>query len=438
MNLPRYPEYKDSGVGWLGEVPAHWRSLPLWTLFRRSKRTGYEGEQLLSVYRDFGVVPKASRDDNNNKPSDDLSTYQLVEQGDLTINKMKAWQGSVAISEHRGIVSPAYFVYKATHTASSKYLHYLLRSPRYIAGYLSISKGIRVNQWDLEPQYHSRMPVLLPPQAEQEAIAGFLDRETAKIDALIVEQEKLLALLAEKRQATISVAVTKGLNPDAPMKDSGIPWLGQVPAHWEVIPLKRDLSFLTSGSRGWAEHYSDEGALFLRIGNLTRDSVALDLSDIQRVAPPLGAEGERTRVEAGDVLFSITAYLGSVAVVPEELEAAYVSQHVALARIRRARFRPKWVAYATLSRLGATYLATQGYGGTKVQLSLDDIACLPITTPPLDEQESIVVFVEREIANIESIRLEAEAAIKLFKERRLALVGAAVTGQIDVRSREAA
>jgi type I restriction enzyme S subunit len=116
-------------------------------------------------------------------------------------------------------------------------------------------------------------------------------------------------------------------------KDSGVEWLGEIPAHWTIMPLKRDLDFLTSGSRGWADHYADDGALFIRIGNLTRDRLTLDLDDIQRVDVPPGAEGERTQVQPGDLLFSITAYLGSVAVVPEKLETAYVSQHVALARL---------------------------------------------------------------------------------------------------------
>ena len=248
MSLPRYPEYKDSGVAWLGEVPGHWAVRPLWTLFRRTKRTGYVDEELLSVYRDYGVIPKSSRDDNNNKPSDDLDPYQLVMPGDLAINKMKAWQGSVAISEYRGIVSPAYFVYEATHDESPRFLHYLMRSPRYITGYLSLSKGIRVNQWDLEPQYHSRMPVLIPPILEQQTIASFLDRETGKIDALISKQRRLVGLLAEKRQAVISHAVTKGLNPNATVKNSGIEWLGEVPGHWIVKRLRFVAEFNPSKS----------------------------------------------------------------------------------------------------------------------------------------------------------------------------------------------
>ncbi|HAS0868908.1 TPA: hypothetical protein ACXN0H_001821, partial [Enterobacter hormaechei] len=141
-----YPEYKDSGVEWLGEVPNHWKTVSISRLFSRIKRTGYTEKELLSVYRDYGVIPKSSRDDNNNKPSEDLSPYQLVEPNDLVMNKMKAWQGSIAISEYEGIVSPAYFVYKPNNVlfelAYPRYVHYLLRNPIYVTQYLSRSKGI--------------------------------------------------------------------------------------------------------------------------------------------------------------------------------------------------------------------------------------------------------------------------------------------------------
>jgi len=198
--------------------------------------------------------------------------------------------------------------------------------------------------------------------------------------------------------------------------------------------LKRDLVFLTSGSRGWAEHYADDGALFIRIGNLTRDSIRLDLSDIQRVAVPEGTEGERTKVQPGDVLFSITAYLGSVAIVPDNLEPAFVSQHVALARLGGRYLSPDWTAYVALSSVGKTYLETQGYGGTKIQLSLDDVANLVMTVPPLQEQSVTVAFLNTETAKIDTLVGEAQQAIGLLKERRSAMNSAAVTGKIDVRA----
>lgn len=247
-----YPEYKDSGVEWLGEVPNHWKTVSISRLFSRIKRTGYTEKELLSVYRDYGVIPKSSRDDNNNKPSEDLSPYQLVEPNDLVMNKMKAWQGSIAISEYEGIVSPAYFVYKPNNVlfelAYPRYVHYLLRNPIYVTQYLSRSKGIRVNQWDLDPDEFRNIELLLPDKTEQEKIYSFLDHETAKIDNLIEKQQQLIELLKEKRQAVISHAVTKGLNPDVPMKDSGVEWLGEVPDHWELVPLKYLCNFSGGGT----------------------------------------------------------------------------------------------------------------------------------------------------------------------------------------------
>jgi type I restriction enzyme S subunit len=148
---------------------------------------------------------------------------------------------------------------------------------------------------------------------------------------------------------------------------------------------------------------------------------------------PEGVEGQRTRVQAGDVLFSITAYLGSVAVVPEALETAFVSQHVALARLRRVRTLPQWVGYVALSLVGQTWFQSQSYGGTKIQLSLDDVKNLPLIEPPLTEQEAIVAFLDREVARIDSLTAQAERAVDLLQERRTALIFAAVTGQIDVR-----
>lgn len=208
---------------------------------------------------------------------------------------------------------------------------------------------------------------------------------------------------------------------------SGFSWLGSVPSHWAVYPLKRELEFITSGSRGWAEHYADEGALFIRIGNLTRDSIKLDLSDIQRVAVPDGAEGERTRVRPGDLLFSITAYLGSVAVVPDGLEHAFVSQHVALARLKAGNVMPAWAAHVAASTLGKTFLETRGYGGTKVQLSLDDVAELVVPVPPLDEQASIATFLDRETEKIDALIAEQERLLALLAEKRQAVISHVVT-----------
>lgn len=214
-------------------------------------------------------------------------------------------------------------------------------------------------------------------------------------------------------------------------RPSGHDALGQIPAHWTAMLLKRDLAFLTSGSRGWAEHYSESGDIFIRIANLTRDSTRLDLEDAQFVIVPAGVEGERTKVQAGDVLFSITAYLGSVAVVPDGIGDAYVSQHLALARLRRSKLLPAWLAYFALSGAGERSLEAAGYGGTKVQLGLEDIANLVLPVPPLEEQKVAVAFLDRETAKIDALIAEQEKLIALLAEKRQATISQSVAQGLD-------
>jgi type I restriction enzyme S subunit len=273
----------------------------------------------------------------------------------------------------------------------------------------------------------------LPCLPEQRAIAAFLDRETTKIDGLVARKQRLIELLQEKRTALITCAVTRGLDPNVPMKDSGVEWLGEIPAHWEINRIKDLSRFVTSGSRGWAEHYSDEGALFLRIGNLRTASVDLDLSDVQRVTPPPGAESERTRVRVGDVLISITALIGAVGVVPEEVVTGFVNQHLALVRISNRQVRPRWLGYCVLSRVGQEQLRAELYGGTKDGLNLDDIRSLTILLPPTDEQDRLTKFLDDAARQIDVLISKIVEAIDRLKEFRTALISTAVTGKIDVR-----
>lgn len=430
MSFPRYPCYKDSGVEWLGQVPEHWALKPLWTFFQRVKRTGFDDEQLLSVYRDHGVIPKASRDDNFNKPSDDLSLYQLVVPGDLTINKMKAWQGSVAVSEHRGIVSPAYFVYKALHSENSRYLHYLMRSVRYITGYLSVSKGIRINQWDLEPQLHSRMPLTVPPLEEQAAIAAFLDRETGKIDELVVEQRRLMELLKEKRQAVISNAVTRGLNPAAPLKPSGIEWLGDVPKHWEVKRLKFVSPQITVGIVVEpSKYYVDEGVPALRSLNVSPGRVTL--KNVVYLSAEANELHSKSKLNAGDLVAVRSGQPGTTAVIPQELDGCNC---IDLIIIRKPAIGSENFLCWYLACDAAIMQFSIGSGGAIQQhFNVSTAMDLVIPVPPTNEQESIAAHLAKQTAKIDTLTAEAQRAIDLLQERRTALISAAVTGQIDVR-----
>jgi type I restriction enzyme S subunit len=436
MKPQRYPEYKDISVEWLGEVPSHWKIVPLWTLYRREKRLGFPEEELLSVYRDYGVIPKASRDDNFNNASEDLTAYQLVEPGCLVINKMKSWQGSVAISQYRGIVSPAYFVYAPLHSHSSKYLHYLLRTKEYTNAYMTISKGIRVNQWDLDPQYHSRLPVLIPPLSEQSAIAAFLDRETGKIDALIAEQEKLIELLREERQAAISHAVTKGLDPTVPMKDSGVEWLGQVPTHWEVTRLGRCLDVL-SGFAFPSSGFSDDVSFLrlLRGINIGIESIRWD--DVVYWERKEDDGLDNYVLESGQVVMGMDrpwiAEGARVAILANEDTPCLLLQRVAALSPRENLLRD-FVFPILVSKDFEAYFSPEMTGVSVPHISPDQIRSFPIALPPLDEQRDIADYIIEYSNSLSALTSEAQHAIDLLKERRSALISAAVTGKIDARS----
>jgi type I restriction enzyme S subunit len=445
MSFPRYPKYKPSGVEWLGNVPEGWVALPLKRVVDPARQITYgivqagphvpDGVPYIRP-ADMTTEDGIKAPDEIMRTSDDIAanyTRSTIRAGDIVCSIGPSF-GKVMITPEwldgaNLTQGTARIAVQREH--NSRYIFWTLRAPASVGQWVSSVGGATFSALNLGPL--AKTTILIPPLAEQTAIAEFLDRETGKIDGLVAEQRRLMELLKEKRQAVISHAVTKGLNPHAPMKPSGIEWLGQVPEHWEMMSLKRDLDYLTSGSRGWAENYSDNGELFIRIANLTRGTIGLDLSDIQRVAVPEGTEGSRTKVRPGDVLFSITAYLGSVAVVPDGLESAYVSQHIALARLRKARLSSKWVGFVALSVVGQTWFDTKSYGGTKVQLSLDDVRDLPLPVPSLVEQNAIVELLEIELLKFDTLTAEAHRAIDLLQERRTALISAAVTGQIDVR-----
>lgn len=272
-----------------------------------------------------------------------------------------------------------------------------------------------------------------PSFTEQRQIAAYLNRETAKIDKLIAKQQKLIKLLQEKRQAMISQAVTEGLDPTIKMKDSGVEWFPSIPFEWASKRLKNICSFVTSGPRGWGEFQSDQGAVFLRITNLTRSSTNLLLNDIQRVSPPLNSEGSRTKIRKGDVLISITADLGSVAYIDQTFhEDAYISQHLAMCRPNN-ELLGEWLSWFVLSDVGKTQFGSGAYGGTKIQLNLGDVRNFRLAVPPESELPKLIDHLKDMDRSFNNLKIKCEEQIRLLKEHHQALITAAVTGKIDVR-----
>ncbi|EOV8481877.1 restriction endonuclease subunit S [Klebsiella aerogenes] len=416
-----YPEYKDSGVEWLGEIPNHWKTVSISRLFSRIKRTGYTEKELLSVYRDYGVIPKSSRDDNNNKPSEDLSPYQLVEPNDLVMNKMKAWQGSIAISEYEGIVSPAYFVYKPNNVlfelAHPRYVHYLLRNPIYVTQYLSRSKGIRVNQWDLDPDEFRNIELLLPDKTEQEKIYSFLDHETAKIDNLIEKQQQLIELLKEKRQAVISgVASIRSNERKTKLKN--------------LVSIQTGYPFSSTKFK-----FSPDNSIpLLRGVNVGVDSIKWDdvvywdVRTLDRLSDYLLA--------AGDIVFGMDRpWISSGARVSEIKEQdlpCLLLQRVARIRSNIKSYQP-FIKLCLSSNEFREYAEIDLTGVSVPHISPEQISNFYVRDIPFDDQVYLAKKVLEKIDKIQITQEMVEQTIQILQERRTALISAAVTGKIDVR-----
>ncbi len=422
MEFKQYPSYKNSGVEWLGDVPEHWKLKPIWSLFKRVKRVDFVNERLLSVYRDYGVIPKDSRDDNNNRASEDLTPYQLVCPNDLVINKMKAWQGSIAISQLKGIVSPAYYIYQPKAEYCSKYIHFLIRSVYYIQSYKNYSKGIRVNQWDLEHEAFTHIDLLIPSIDEQQKIVSFLDTETARIDKLISKQEKLIKLLEEQRKSIISYAVTKGLNPNAPMKDSGVEWLGEVPEHWDVYPfwhLFKQKEITNKTKEKLLSVYLDRGVILHSEGGGMVHKPAENLEKYQLV-------------EVNDfVMNNQQAWRGSVGVSPHQ---GIVSPAYLIFKPNK-ELNPQFSKYQLRDKyiIDQFMISSLSVGTIQRQIKNHLLRVIQVPTPPLNDQQKIVSFLDTETTRIDKLISKQEKLIQKLKEYRSSIISHAVTGKIDVR-----
>lgn len=373
---------------------------------------------LMSVSQTRGVVRRSELTDAPQR-AESLDAYKVCRAGDIVFNKMSIRSGAMGVADEDGLVTYHYEVMRPLGGTDPRFIAFLMKSLWFTKELIKRERGIgagdqaNVRTTEVPFSVLKTIEAYIPAPAEQHAIADYLDRETARIDTLIEEQQRLIKLLRERRQAVVDAAFAH--------VDS------------ERVQLRRCISFLTSGSRGWGSYYADEGDRFLRIGNLPRRNLRIG-GEIQYVdLPARVTEGSRTVLQEGDLLFSITAYLGSVAVVDDEWEGAYVSQHVALCRLDQDCVHPPYVGWFMLTTSGQDQLNEGAAGGTKIQLSLDDIRALRVPVAPIAEQQRIAVNINKETVKIDNLIAESERFIELARERRAALITAAVTGQIDVR-----
>jgi len=411
------------------ECPRDWISQKNKFLFRQVSEKGHENLELLSVYREYGVIPKASRDDNFNRPSEDLSNYKRVKKGYLTINKMKAWQGSLGISDYEGIVSPAYFTCEPIHNSCERYLHYQYRNYYYTAKLASISKGIRPNQWDLPYDDFSDLRTFIPSIDEQQAIADFLDKKTALIDSLVEKKKRQIELLTEQRQAVINQAVTKGLNPNVEMKDSGIEWLGEIPKHWDVKKTKLLCSQIGDGIHTTPKYVDTSNIYFINGNNLIDGQIQIQEST--KCVDEDEYLKHKIELKKGTILLSINGTIGN--------QAFYNGEEVILGKSAAYMECEDELDNCFFSYVLKTHYIynffEQSLSGTTIKnLSLYTLNNTPVVLPNNEEQKEIVEHLNCAVREINLTISKAEKQIELLQEYRTALISEAVTGKIDVRN----
>lgn len=407
--MRRYESYKDSGVEWLGEVPSHWESFPLFVQAKISSITNHIDKELLSVYLDRGVVRFSDVDEKRtNVTSLDLSKYQLVRKGNLVLNNQQAWRGSVGVSSYEGIVSPAYLILELSNKFDPHYANYLFRNGSMVSHYLIASKGVGTIQRNLYWGNLRRTPIFIPPLSEQQKIAQFLDDKTAKIDQAVDLAEKQIALLKEHKQILIQNAVTRGLNPDVPLKDSGVEWIGQVPEHWEVKKLKY-LSKIKSGDSIINSNLSEEYLYEVFGGN-----------GFMGYFYKYNVSGENI------IIGRVGALCGNIRYINEE---KWITDNALILNlINLSKTLYSYVSYvlecANLNALSVSN-AQPLITGTKVMN-------ISIAIPPLSEQKQIIDYLDKQTAKIDQAIALKTAHIEKLKEYKSVLINDAVTGKVRV------
>lgn len=436
MSLPTYSQYKDSEVEWLGPVPAHW-AVQRFDAHTVTHRESVSPEALTDLDVLHYSIPSVQETGTGSieEGSSIDSNKLVVTTAQLLVSKLNPHKQVVVSALPHGellTVASTEFVPLVPRKANLSYINYVWGSPICLNYLLARCDSATRSHQRVSPDDIAKMKWAWPTPREQAAIAAFLDHETGKIDTLIAEQEKLLTLLAEKHRVTISHVVTRGLNPSAPMKDSGVAWLGEVPANWRVCPIKH-LARIGNGStpnRDNPDYWAEEGYPWLNSSVANLDEVtradqfvthlALDECHLPIIEPPavlVGITGQgKTRGMATKLMFEAT-----------------VNQHLAYIKPNERELTVPFLLRVLEKAYGHLRTESDGAGSTKGAITCEQLGRLAIPLPDTQEQNSIAAFLDAETTKLEALKAEAERAIELLKERRSALIAAAVTGKIDVR-----
>lgn len=429
--MRRYESYKDSGVEWLGEVPSHWEISSLGKILLSVSEKNRPDLPLLSITRELGVIERDTedQDSNHNFIPDDLSNYKILKKGQFGMNKMKAWQGSYGVSDFTGIVSPAYYIFDFIKSINPQFFHWAIRSKIYVSFFGSASDGVRIGQWDLSKSRMKSIPFIIPSNDEQQKIAQFLDDKTAKIDQAVNLAEKQIALLKEHKQILIQNAVTRGLNPDVPLKDSGVEWIGQVPEHWEVKKLKYLAKLSPSKSEITCNH--EESCSFIPMEKLKLNTLVLD--EIKQIKNVYSAY---TYFRDEDLLIAkvTPCFENKNFAIAKNLvnSIGFGSSEIYVLRTSNDLFN-KFLFYRLQEQkfMEIAISKMSGTGGLK-RVPSEFINNFQLALPPFCEQQKIADYLDKQTTKIDQAIALKTAHIEKLKEYKSVLINDVVTGKVRV------
>ena len=420
-----YAAYKDSGIAWLGEIPAHWGVTRLTECLRERRETASDKDHPPLSITKSGIRPQlekiAKTDHGDNR--------KRVHVGDYVINSRSDRRGSGGLSRFDGSVTLIALVMTITN-AVPRYIHHLLRSDLFQEMFFRLGHGIVDDLWTTRYADIKDQELPSPPISEQHAIAAFLDRETAKIDALVAKTERLIELLQEKRTALITHAVTKGLDPNVPMKDSGVEWLGQVPALWAIAPVYARYEVALGKMLDAKRISGDSPGQYVRNVDVQWDAV--NTHDLPQMDfPP--QERDRYGLLPGDLLVCEGGEVGRTAIWRGAVKECFYQKAIHRLRPRSCRDTPRFFFYMMYSLAMRGIFAAGSNQNTIDHLTAIKLSHHRLAFPTSDEQCAIAALLDQEIARIDALLTKVHDAIDRLKELRTALLSAAVTGKIDVR-----
>ncbi len=436
--MEQYAQRKNSGVPWAETIPASWNVRRGKTILTLLSRPVKSDDEIITCFRDGEVTLRKNRREDGFTVALQETGYQGIEPGDLVVHGMDGFAGAIGISDSRGKATPVLNVMDSSQ--NKKYLMYYLRALAYKDVFMSLSTGIRVRSCDLRWNKIATLPFILPSIAEQESICSYLDDQVAQIDSIIEDAKSSIEEYGAWRKAILFETVTKGLNPDAAMRDTGIAWLGTIPAAWRLVKITRLLDYSHPYPIGDGDHglvkpsdYLDIGIPYIRVQNLGWGT-EITLDNVVYISEETNAKIENSTLKPNDILFAKTgATIGKTGIIPDSIPIANTTSHVGKITILD-NYNPRFILYVLSSQVGfIQFWEAAAKKTTRPELSIDEIKSVKIVLPPTrDEQDRIVEFLDQRISEIDSMIAEKQEVITDLEKYKRSIIYDVVTGQRKV------